>query len=599
MPALSFAATGLAFLFLHERLEETFSAVLVLACYGLQQILVVIPGMVAQAKQAVEDGCLPLKFGGEPRWKHVSGVITSIFLVIVVAIIWAARLAESNYDNLVITGDFGLAMIVGVGGLFTIYIFLPRLLSTRASAFWSRASSRLLGPGSVPSGWFVFVSRLFSVLDSWLVYLVAPLAGVTQARTRHRYGVMLTYMLTCGVLGWYVPAPFGLAPIAFAFALAIAISRRWSWVEDDRALTLRNPGYSQDQLRVGVEQDLRDEALLALLSLLVFVPLAMRQVHFAMPQHPIFVFSELARDDLRTWLQFFGVELTKAVPFVDWADIYKVRTDAAISVASPIASHVVFGARAIVDLVFLAALLQAISISVRLSGHKRMFFEKDIALLDPIVERAEFEKLAVLKKSEWVFLEDIEQFTHYDAIALSRLRVDNPKGSSIYAVATEIMRRKGIVTDSPGERFLKSVSMKEPRVADVTLALHAAFAANDVPLEYLIAAHRSLNRRPPFNQVRQTIIERMASLPPSPERTTALRHTFSGPDADSLGSLRRTLIDPMQEAAVSDPRALKALQVAAEHDRSATVRSLAEAAVKTLAKAQPQQATEPLPEPAK
>src|SRR5262249_30385192 len=93
------------------------------------------------------------------------------------------------------------------------------------------------------------------------------------------------------------------------------------------------------------------------------------------------------------WFGFFGVELAKAVPIVDWAEIYNIRPgNDLIQFNSAPAKHTVFLARAMVDLVLIASLLQAIGIATRNRNQKRLFAAGHITRLDEIVERSEMIK---------------------------------------------------------------------------------------------------------------------------------------------------------------------------------------------------------------
>lgn len=584
LPAATFAAVSALFLVFGGTIVEVDPGLLQF-CFVAQAVLVLFPAMIAHSERAVRDGKLPVRLGQEPKWEHVSGPATTLLLLLIVGVIWTARVFEDNYDHLVIDGQIGLLMLVAVASAFLLLIFSPRLIAVLESSAPTRVVVRLFGPNSLPAMWFEFVSRVLSTVDSWLVYIVAPVGGVTLKSDFNRYAVMATYLLSCGVLAWHLPAPWGLAPLFWAFLLAFSINRRWAWVEGDRALTLRKPDYSEDQLRVGVEQDLRDEALLGLLSFILLLPLGMRQLHFASSELPVFQLGSGASDDL-TWMQFFGVELTKAVPFVDWADIYNVRTESVIRAETAMSSHVVFVTRAIVDLLFLASLLQAISVSMRLMSHKRMFFDRELNVLDPMIEKKEFGRLAYKKGDQWVFLEDIEKFKHYDTKALSRLRVAN-KGTVTYRVATEIMRLNGVDVSTQGERFLEAASSKSPNVSRVLGAMQSAVDANDLPLEFLVPAHRNLNGRKAFNQARIEIVRLIVNLPQSDERTTALRHILVGPDSDRTAQVREMAIAPLEIAARSDARVAKTLERASKDDRSGSIRWAAEKALSRVTPREP------------
>jgi hypothetical protein len=125
-----------------------------------------------------------------------------------------------------------------------------------------------------------------------------------------------------------------------------------------------------------MREDYRDETLLGFIFVFVFMPIMMRQAHesgvfgsdmFSVPEN---------RNGFLSWVGFFGIELAKAVPIVDWAEIYQIQAkDGAqlISMNSVASRHAVFLARATVDLVLIASLLQAIGISNRNRQQKQLF----------------------------------------------------------------------------------------------------------------------------------------------------------------------------------------------------------------------------------
>jgi hypothetical protein len=144
--------------------------------------------------------------------------------------------------------------------------------------------------------------------------------------------------------------------------------------------------------RVGFREDFRDETLLGFIFLFLLLPISMMQAH----EGEIFgpgLFDRADGKSFLEWFGFFGVELAKAVPLVDWAEIYDVRpTGELIEFNSAAAKHTVFIARAMVDLVLIASLLQALGIASRNRNQKRLFAAGHIRRLDEIVERAELTK---------------------------------------------------------------------------------------------------------------------------------------------------------------------------------------------------------------
>ena len=100
------------------------------------------------------------------------------------------------------------------------------------------------------------------------------------------------------------------------------------------------------------------------------------------------LFENAAGKSFADWFGFFGVELAKAVPIVDWAEIYGVRaTEDMIAIHSPASMHAVFLARVMVDLLLIAGLLQALAIATRNRQQKQLYNAKHIDRLDPLSSR--------------------------------------------------------------------------------------------------------------------------------------------------------------------------------------------------------------------
>ena len=544
---------------------------------------VVLPALVAHAQYAIEEFRLPQAFGERPQHSHVSGGAVLLVAVLLTFVVSMLRLVDSIEGDLVMRGPIGLFMVCAIAIAFIVFILSPRLISLRMVVAAGRIFSQFTSRRSPVGGPLNLLGRVVSVFDSWLVHIIAPAVGVSLKKGIDRYGVLTVYLVMCGLLVWYFPAPYGLIPAAMWFMISISVARRWAWIEDDREVTLRRPKHDESELRVGVGEDLRDEALLALLSLILLLPLAMRQIHLGMDES-LFSIDDPGRfeDNLWTWLSFFGLELAKAVPFIDWADIYDVDTQFILSAETMAAHHVVFVARAIIDLVFLSALLQAISISLKLSRHKRMFFNREIDLLDPMVERIEFEKLAFQVDGGWAVREDVENFAHYDPVGLARIRARHDRASAMYAVATAIKSLQYDGVSPASERFLEKACSRTPVAEEVRLAWIAARRNNETPIEFLIGARSNLNGKTAFNDLRMQIVRELVSKPVSVERNAALRSILMGADQDSIRDIRIMAIRPLKATAQWDIWNMRALKTAAQSDRSQLVRKSAAEALREL-----------------
>lgn len=398
-------------------------------------IVIALPIMAAMMS-AVRERRLPLAYAERPPFGHISsiGVITLTLFVIVIASLgaWSA----SHGETARISQGTGLAVVVGLIVAFGVVAVGPT--SERLNKSFEALSSAI-------EGWFGWVSKAFSAFDAFLVFAVAPMMGADQPKRTVRYGLLFGHLILIGTLGWWLPPPWGLVPLFFSLVAVVAIARRWAWVEEDRENAMLNRKFSGPQIRIGFANDLRDEALLGFMSLFVIVPLALRQLHLADGGNLFLVSPEASVHDILPWVSFFGAELAKAVPFVDWAEIYQVKGSAPISMDEEHvgnAQHAVFATRVIVDLVFLAALLQALSSLQRSAKLRDMFYkERTIDRLDPFAENAAFHGLAVAVEGGWKLVDDVpEPFWAYDEDRLEELAQREGDGS-IQFVARAILDR--------------------------------------------------------------------------------------------------------------------------------------------------------------
>lgn len=586
--------------------RSPFVAILLLTAIGLA----LLPCALAFAKKAVSEGYLPKRLGGEPAHRHVGPGMSVLVIAIVFSIVFIARVFEANIGRLAITDGIGLIVVAVIGLAFLSLIFVPHIM--RSSALRALSPSSSLGTIYKTDGWKLVtlvprgIARFASVFDSWMVHAIAPMAGATQSTTLRRYIVLLIQIGTTTVLAWNLPSPVGLIAIAWAALISISVARRWSWTEADREYALRNPNYDDANLRVGVNEDLRDEALLALLVMIFLLPLGMRQLHYSMGE--VFdVPTEIASNPI-AWISFFGAELAKSIPFVDWVDIYGAENSTRIkqvtcsdpagcdpSTLSKAAtsSHIVFGARAVVDLVFLAALIQAISVARRWAQHKAMFFTQEIDRLDPMLERNEFSKVVRQVDGEWLFNDDIRRLEHYNKTRLASIRLTNDEESSMWQVATAIMQRRDIPTSSASEQLSELVSQKRFEQLPILAALQQAKADDDLDIDTIIYARKQLNGKAAYNQARVELVEALiaydVALNTDPsvgreiygQQRTALMHILVGDTRDSISDAR-ILAAMFLAGHLRRPEVRQAMEAAAVHDQAKKVRDAAQEALDTF-----------------
>ncbi len=345
-------------------------------------------GAYLHSKASTEARGVKLFRNDVVSWETV--IWTGIVALMIVGLAWAAgdRLFE-------IKNDLGIFVTLFVISIFLLFIIGPHL--TRAWELFQDNRTKPTFPGKdsvVQNGIALHPVAALSYVDSFLVRIVAPLSGVTQRSWMPPHAVLLALIIPLSGLGYVLSSPFGLIPIAFAVLIALALGRRWSWIEEDCDTASRLQRTETPEIHIGFENDIKDETLLAYASLFILVPLALFQIQEWIA--PFEVKTDLMSGNaFFDWLRFFGAELAKGVPFVDWWEIYNV--DVEVPYVSEgeklvVAKHLTFAARAMVDLVIMAALLQAVSIWQRHRTQNKFYDSGHLDAFDPFAEKRFFEK---------------------------------------------------------------------------------------------------------------------------------------------------------------------------------------------------------------
>jgi hypothetical protein len=545
---------------------------------------------VACWRAAILDGRLPALPVGTPKHDHITGwgflALACIVGVIVGLATWAT---SSEIADKRIHADWGVGVVFGLAIAFVFAALTPVIANALAPA-----QARRLFAFVRPLGW---VARPFgtvlSGIDSIMVFAVAGSAGAAQKWLLLRYFLLFGVIIPCAVLGYFLPAPYGLIPIAWGFVVAISMSRRWSWIEDDRELYMLNRKFSGSHLRIGFSQDLRDEALLSFMSMFFLVPLALQQFQAwtSDTATPLFHTTPGASLSLLDWIGYYGTELAKAVPFVDWAEIYQVEGVAPIEARTPMARHAVFATRVLVDLVFLAALLQALSISARNAKQMDLFWAGTLDRLDPFVEPREFRKL--LRRTgdgAWEINEDaLAKFPKYDGLRLAEL--SDPSHKPIDLVARALRRRDGSDDEARFYEQLEERAFAKKKDADAIDEVLTALrmSSTHTQVDELDHVRIELNHKRAMNGVRETIVRMIRAAPNTTERIVALESALIGktnvPGAgpaghvrDAVAPVRRIALEAFEELALlGDANAIRVIDIVASNDPSGNIQKMAAA----------------------
>ena len=296
-------------------------------------------------------------------------VATLVVGGIIVFAICAGIFNESvSFDNLI-----GIAIGFLVVGAFAVVVFMDPLSQLMPVRWLSRVFS-FAARGARP------LAAFYDAVDTFLVRIVAVMTGMEHRSVAARYGILGLILISLCLLGWYLPPEWGLIPCALGIVAAVSVSRLWSWVEDDRALAALTDFKPTTPYRTSMREDYRDETLLGFLFVFFLIPIMMSNAHWSGLFGPdMFQLPKGQETGFLDWFGYFGVTLIKAVPIVDWAEIYNFgqpRPGAdsdLISMHTVASQHAVFMARSTVDLVLIASLLQAISITGRNRQQKRLY----------------------------------------------------------------------------------------------------------------------------------------------------------------------------------------------------------------------------------
>ncbi len=384
----------------------------------------------------------------ETRDAEAMGALVATISVLAIGLL--AYLAGASGDGLSIEHTYGLVLGGVVIGVFAIVVFLDKLSELALVRGLSRAMR-------IVSGHAHFLAAFYNWIDTGLVRIGAGVVGMGHENAIVRYSVLAGSLGCLCLLGWFLPPPLGLAPCLFAFVFAVSVSRLWSWVEDDRALAAMTEYRATAPYRVGFREDFRDETLLGFIFVFLLVPVAMMQAHEGAFAEQLFKHAD--NQPFEVWFGFFGVELAKAVPIVDWSEIYGVTTNPdTIEMEGTASRHAVFLARVTVDLLLIASLLQALGIATRNRQQKRLYSARHIDRLDPFVERIEIDRAIRASASAGMDAVELQKLRQGDLVDFRRYNEDRLR--QIYG-STSNKRTRGFIEAIAAARGMPLVNAIE------------------------------------------------------------------------------------------------------------------------------------------
>lgn len=277
------------------------------------------------------------------------------------------------------------------------------------------------------------LSVLWSIFDWLLVKVFSPLVGATIERPTLRYGTLLLTsfgaLLTADNLEGWKSIPV----LSVLFLCLLGLIRRWSWVEHDRDVFLLERGARsrETSFRIGFKNDLRDETLTAIALIMLAIPVSFETLQSwscqfdtggcAFGTDTLEVEASWLSTKLK-WIGFFGAELVKTLPFVDWSEVFNVANGSPIVVRTPLGAQFVFWVRASLDILFVASIFQVFQLGARNREQLEAFRSGRLQVLEPFAEKSEIATAAqMMSFGHGVSLVEtsaVQNFPPYDRLRL-------------------------------------------------------------------------------------------------------------------------------------------------------------------------------------
>ena len=402
-----------------------------------------------------EDATVAWARSSDARWARVQQAQAGWKALFIVAFMlalaglahWSGRGAEVDIPR-----SASLTVFAAVAAALAVFAFGPALferLGARADA--------LTGLGR----FFYLIAAPVLWTDRFLLRgLVGRAVGLRARKALIRYPLLFVHVGLAAALVWVVPRYWadgqwvGYVGLGWAFVALLAVVRTWIWIEGQYAR--RVDGF--DSGDVGRFPQLRDEALLCVLLFVLSAPVVLWRLDASFglfappPDRAVEAFD---------WVALFGSELMKAIPLVDWAEVYDVGADRALNPAGSSGLLAIFVTRIVVDVMLIGALIYTIGRVGEIARQWREFIAGRRTLLDPSLEQRVFNVLhanAKAAKGSWLDVEpptDIGPFARYNAERLRALaREENdPRVIAIVLHAAFAQERAAGRVGSPGACF--------------------------------------------------------------------------------------------------------------------------------------------------
>lgn len=192
-------------------------------------------------------------------------------------------------------------------------------------------------------------------MDDWLARTAAGWAGLDVGHPMLRWTRLIGTFFALAVAGAFLPVWPALLAMAAGLAFVIAIFRRWSWDEEDRAADLpvrRIPG----------DEDYNDELLAALAAVFMFGSLLTWRLGSAFG-----LFTDPQAAGLTGYVVYVAGETLESVPILGNIDVMGWRNPSGLEVAPPGGGRFAFVLRTVLDILVIGGLLKTLEIAGRIN----------------------------------------------------------------------------------------------------------------------------------------------------------------------------------------------------------------------------------------
>lgn len=209
-----------------------------------------------------------------------------------------------------------------------------------------RASGRSLGA----------IAQGLRGLDAFLALRLARLVGLDEAGVWRRWGRLTGWFLGLAVAGALLPAVLATPLLLFGLILILAVVRRWTWDEEDRAL-----GLASHHKRAPGGEDFNNELLAALSCVFMFGALLVWRL------------GELGLFDMDGApaqggnILYVASEALEALPIVGNIEVFGYDNPSGVEVLQPSGGGAAFAFRLVLDVLVIGGLLKAAEIAGRIA----------------------------------------------------------------------------------------------------------------------------------------------------------------------------------------------------------------------------------------